>query len=314
MNIIYGKHATATWANLFGGKWTGGNNPANENQKVKEEVGPETGIPEASSRPEREFPWLTEKNIRAAWQSVQRILMSEGVAQKGRPFWQSLLHRFEADAPIRVASRRELDQVSPSPQHQGIILEMAAEWQPPNLAETNAPVNGWLDSLPDERPFLLALDRIQDPHNLGAILRTAEALGVTGVLISAAFASGLSPAVHHISTGASLLLPLKPARNLPRILSQAATAGYQVLVADMAGAPLDDFHGFPDSDTPAGQTNIREKTILVVGSEGYGVSPQVRRAGYSGIQIPMSGFTRSLNASVSAGILISHLQYLKRKP
>ncbi len=165
---------------------------------------------------------------------------------------------------------------------QGIIaLARSAEYLP------------WsqLLELQQEGSLLLALDQVTDPQNMGAILRSAEALGAAGLLITKDRCARLGPAVTRSSAGASELLPVAMEINLARALSQAREAGFQILGADMKGqAPW--------------SLDWRRPTVLVIGAEGQGLRRLSRAACDQLVSVPLKGRTASLNASAAAAILI----------
>jgi 23S rRNA (guanosine2251-2'-O)-methyltransferase len=144
-----------------------------------------------------------------------------------------------------------------------------------------------------DRPgtLVLALDGITDPHNLGAILRSAEQFGVDVVVLPARRSARVNPTVEKVSAGASNYVRTVTVTNLRRALGQLKEAGYWVYGADAAGAPLWD-------------AELQGKTVLVMGSEGKGVSEVVRRECDQLLRIPTSGRVDSLNVSVAAGVLL----------
>ena len=143
-----------------------------------------------------------------------------------------------------------------------------------------------------EPPFVLVLDSLEDPHNVGSLLRSAEAAGVHGVVFPTHRQAPLSPSAVKASAGAIEHLLLSPADDLPAALSDLHSRGLRIAGAD-GGAPLS-----------ARQTDLRGPLAIVVGSEGQGLGPAVRRRCDVFMRIPMKGAVGSLNAAVAGSILL----------
>jgi len=144
----------------------------------------------------------------------------------------------------------------------------------------------------DEAPFVLVLDSLEDPQNLGTLLRSAEAAGVHGVVFPTTRQAPLSPAAVKASAGATEHLMLAPVDDLPAALADLRVRGLRVVGAD-AAAPLS-----------ARQADLRGPVAIVVGSEGHGLAPAVRRRCDLFVRIPMRGAIGSLNAAVAGSILL----------
>ncbi|MFW5996143.1 MAG: 23S rRNA (guanosine(2251)-2'-O)-methyltransferase RlmB [Halanaerobiaceae bacterium] len=144
----------------------------------------------------------------------------------------------------------------------------------------------------DESPFVVILDQIQDPHNLGAIIRTSFAAGVHGVIFPDRRACGITPAVIKSSAGAALHLPLARVTNINYTLDQLKDKGMWIAAADTEGSQV-----YYDCD-------LKGSLGIVVGSEGSGLRRLVRENCDFLLKIPMEGEIGSLNASVAAGIII----------
>lgn len=142
-----------------------------------------------------------------------------------------------------------------------------------------------------KQPFLLMLDSIEDPHNLGGILRTADATGVDAVIIPKRRATGLTSVVAKTSTGAIDYVPVCRVNNLVQTTKQLQKAGFWVFGTDMHG-------------TDYRHWNAQGKTVLVIGNEGKGVAPLLKKTVDETLTLPMIGHVQSLNASVSTGILL----------
>lgn len=144
----------------------------------------------------------------------------------------------------------------------------------------------------DEPPFILVLDSLEDPHNVGSLLRSAEGAGVHGVIFPTHRQAPLSPSAVKASAGAVEHLLLHPADDLPATLTDLRTHGIRIVGAD-GEAPL-----------TARETDLRGPLALVVGSEGQGLGPGVRRRTDALMRIPMKGVVGSLNAAVAGSILL----------
>ena len=142
-----------------------------------------------------------------------------------------------------------------------------------------------------EQPFILIADGINDPHNLGAILRTAECCGVHGVVIPERGGCQVTPAVMATSVGAASVVPVARAGNLAQAIRYLKQAGIFVYSADMAGENCC-------------ATNLTGPIAIVIGSEGFGVSTLVKQLSDGIVSLPMFGKINSLNASVAAGVLM----------
>ena len=183
--------------------------------------------------------------------------------------------------PSRCSLARELEQLCGSPDHQGIVAEV--DPFPYADAET------LLDS---EEALVVALDQVQDPQNLGAICRTAEAAGVTGVVLPERRSAGVTPAVCKASAGAVEHLAIARVRNLADFLGSARDRGAWIYGA-AAEAP-----------DPYTAVDYRGRAVIVLGGEGAGLRPRVRSACDKLVSIPMAGRTASLNVSAAAAVLL----------
>ncbi|MDR0839361.1 MAG: 23S rRNA (guanosine(2251)-2'-O)-methyltransferase RlmB [Oscillospiraceae bacterium] len=191
-----------------------------------------------------------------------------------------------AGAVVVDADRRKLDNMSSSGAHQGVIaLVPAAEYVSiADILET-AKSRG-------EAPIVIVCDEISDPHNLGAIIRTAEASGAHGVIIPKRRSAGLTAIVAKTSAGAAFHLPTARVSNLTAALGELKDAGVWVYGADM------------DAEKTLWETDLTGPAAIVVGSEGEGISRLVKENCDFLIRIPMSGKISSLNASVSAALIM----------
>lgn len=190
----------------------------------------------------------------------------------------------KTDTIINYVSKERLDQLSETHAHQGVIAQVAAyDYSTVDEILARAEEKG-------EAPFLIILDNVEDPHNLGAIIRTANLAGAHGVIIPKRRAVGLTSTVAKTSAGAINYTPVAKVTNIVRTIEELKEKGIWVVCADMGGETMYDL----DLTGPMG---------LVIGNEGEGVSRLVREACDFTASIPMKGDIDSLNASVAAGVL-----------
>ena len=188
----------------------------------------------------------------------------------------------KTDTIINYVSKERLDQLSETRAHQGVIAQVAAyEYSTVEEILARAEEKG-------EPPFLILLDNVEDPHNLGAIIRTANLAGAHGVIIPKRRAVGLTSTVAKTSAGAINYTPVAKVTNIVRTIEELKEKGIWFVCADMGGETMYDL----DLTGPMG---------LVIGNEGEGVSRLVREACDFTASIPMKGDIDSLNASVAAG-------------
>lgn len=191
----------------------------------------------------------------------------------------------KTDTIINYVSKERLDQLSETRAHQGVIAQVAAyEYSTVEEILARAEEKG-------EPPFLILLDNVEDPHNLGAIIRTAEAAGAHGVIIPKRRAASLSFSVSKAAAGALEYLPVARVGNLATTLDELKKEGLWIYGADMDGAPYC-------------ETDYSGPTALVIGSEGHGLGRLVKEKCDFIVSLPMKGQINSLNASVAAGILM----------
>lgn len=189
----------------------------------------------------------------------------------------------EQELTVREVGKPVLDRIADGSPHQGVALEVAPyEYlDPADLLEAPSPVR------------IIALDGIQDPRNLGAILRSAAAFGCAGALIPERRAAGVTVAAWKVSAGAAARIPVARATNLVRALEDYKKAGLFVLGLDA------------DADVELAESNLLDgPLVIVVGAEGAGLSRLVRETCDQIASIPISGATESLNASVAASIAL----------
>ena len=188
------------------------------------------------------------------------------------------------DTIINYVKKERLDQLSETGHHQGVIA-MAASYE-------YATVEDILEKAKEkgEAPFIFVLDNIEDPHNLGAMIRTANLAGAHGVIIPKRRAVGLTSTVARTSAGAINYTPVAKVTNLKQTMEQLKKEGMWFVCADMDG-------------TPYYQMDLKGPMGLVIGNEGEGVSRLIKETCDFVASIPMKGDIDSLNASVAAGVL-----------
>lgn len=194
-----------------------------------------------------------------------------------------------ADVAVERVARNRLDALAAGTRHQGVVAELRGASSLDEAA---------LRTLVEERLtagetlLLLVLDGVQDPHNLGACLRTADAAGVDAVIIPRRHAAGITPAVRKVATGAAESVPLARVERLPRVLDWLHDYGVRVIgTADGA-------------ETGLYETDLTGPVALVLGGEERGMAAAVAERCDAVIAIPMAGSVESLNVSVAAGVCL----------
>lgn len=188
------------------------------------------------------------------------------------------------DTIINFVKKERLDQISETGKHQGVIAYAAAyEYAEVEDILAKAEEKG-------ESPFVIILDNIEDPHNLGAIIRTANLAGAHGVIIPKRRAVGLTATVAKTSAGALNYTPVAKVTNIAKTIEELKERGLWFVCADMGGTNMYDL-------------DLKGAIGLVIGNEGEGVSRLVREKCDFIASIPMKGDIDSLNASVAAGVL-----------
>ena len=188
------------------------------------------------------------------------------------------------DTPVKCVGKERLDQRAETGKHQGVIAYAAAY--------EYAEVEDILEAARQkgEAPFIFVLDNIEDPHNLGAIIRTANLSGAHGVIIPKNRAAGLTAVVARTSAGALNFTPVARVTNIAKTIEDLKKEGIWFVCADMGGTRMYDL-------------NLKGPIGLVIGNEGEGVGRLVREKCDMIASIPMKGDIDSLNASVAAGVL-----------
>lgn len=208
---------------------------------------------------------------------LERVLVAQGAAGPRVQVVIDLAR--QCQVPVRFEPRTALDRLAGTPAHQGVVALGAAK----TYSELEDIAAGGL---------VVVLDGVEDPHNLGAIIRTAHAAGAAGVVIPERRAASLTDVVAKAAAGALEHLPVVRVTNINRSLEQLKERGYWIYGLDERGAE--------DYDHAA----YSEPTALVLGAEGKGLHEQVRRHCDVLVRIPMAGKISSLNVSVAAGIVL----------
>ena len=231
------------------------------------------------------------ETLRAKRRDVFRIQLSEGAQEKGR-LAEILRMAKDRRIPMEKVQRGRLDKIHQN--HQGVVAEVSGYSYSDvvDILEFAGQKN--------EPPLVLLLDSLNDPQNLGTLLRTAEAVGVHGVIIPLAHTVEVTPAVVNASSGASEHL-LIGRSNLAQAIEALKEAEVWVVGLDQSAVPLE-----------VGSRHLRGALGLVVGSEGEGLRQLVRSKCDIVLQLPMRGRIESLNAAV-AGSVALYLAYLARK-
>ncbi len=214
--------------------------------------------------------------------TIDRLFVLEG-SQDG-PVRTIIKEAKKQDTIINYVAKERLDQMAQTGKHQGVVAYMAA-YEYAQVEDMLA-----LAESRGEPPFLILLDEIEDPHNLGAIIRTANLAGAHGVIIPKRRAVGLTATVAKTSAGALNYTPVAKVTNLTAVMEELKEKGLWFVCADMGGELMY-------------KLNLKGPIGLVIGNEGKGVSRLVREHCDMTAAIPMKGEIDSLNASVAAGIL-----------
>ena len=217
-----------------------------------------------------------------AGRPIDKLFVQDGC--KDGPMQTIVREARKHDTVIQFVARERLDQMSDTGKHQGVIAYAAAY----EYADVEDILK--LAEEKGEPPFIFLLDGIEDPHNLGAIIRTANLAGAHGVIIPKHRASGLTATVARTSAGALNYTPVARVTNLANTIEDLKKRGLWFVCADMGGELMY-------------KLNLKGPIGLVIGNEGNGVGKLVREKCDMIASIPMKGDIDSLNASVAAGVL-----------
>ncbi|MGH9612774.1 MAG: 23S rRNA (guanosine(2251)-2'-O)-methyltransferase RlmB [Bryobacteraceae bacterium] len=213
-----------------------------------------------------------------AGHALDRVLIARG---SGGPRMQEIIDLCRtASIPVRFEARESLDRASNGAAHQGVIAYGAAhEYRD-------------LASVVDGAELLVILDGVEDPHNLGAILRTAHAAGANAVLVPERRAVGLTETVARAAAGALEYVPVVRIGNVSKTIEELKKKGFWIYGLDERGERL------------YSETDFARPTVVVLGGEGRGLHQHVREHCDALLRIPMAGPISSLNVSVAAGIVL----------
>jgi 23S rRNA (guanosine2251-2'-O)-methyltransferase len=221
--------------------------------------------------------------LRAAGEGPSELWLAEG-GTRGAAFAELERAARERGARIRTAPRAQLDKLAGTDRHQGVVATVA-DFRYAELEDLPARA-----AAAGAAPLVLVLDGVEDPHNLGAIIRSVHALGGHGVVIPKDRASGVTPVVAKTSAGAVERCPVARVVNVAQAIERLKEAGvWSVALAQ-------------DAERPLASLDLRGPTALVLGSEGAGLRPLVRRSCDFEAKIPMPGELESLSVSAAAAI------------
>ncbi len=222
--------------------------------------------------------------LRASPQTVERLVIADGMNQRVAGELLDLAR--DAKVPVDRADRERLNRLSENGVHQGVLAEVR-DFEYIGLAELiQKAKNSW------RQPLVVLLDGIQDPHNLGAIVRSAHAFGAQGVVIMKDRAVGVTAVAVKSSAGATAHCNVARVTNLSRAIDELKEAGFWTVAAD------------PDGNQVSWGAKLTGPLAVIVGAEGAGVRKGVLGHADFKVRIPMVGQVASLNASVSAGVLL----------
>lgn len=218
--------------------------------------------------------------------SISEVWVQDGA---GRRLGELLAEIEAAGVPVCFKARTALDQIVGDARHQG-VLALIEQRSAPKVAEADLP--DFIEGLAVP-PLLLVLDGVQDPHNLGACLRTADGAGVHLVITPKDNAVGITPVVRKVASGAAETVPLVQVTNLARTLRALQDMGVWLVGADAS----------PESASIY-DTDLSSPIALVMGAEGRGLRQKTRGLCDFVVEIPMAGSVSSLNVSVATGVLL----------
>jgi 23S rRNA (guanosine2251-2'-O)-methyltransferase len=189
---------------------------------------------------------------------------------------------------VRFATEGELTRMAKNPSHQGFVA-ISEDFKTSSLEELIVSASA------KQYPLLLMLDGIEDPQNLGAIIRTADAFGIDGLIIKNRGQVPLNGTVAKVSTGAINYVKVAVVANLSQAIEALKKKGYWIVASD--GSATQEYD----------KVDYKSPICLIVGSEGFGIAPLVMKRSDFLVKIPMKGHVNSLNASVSAAVLLSEI-------
>ena len=218
--------------------------------------------------------------LRARSRKVNRLYLAQG--RTGKALAEIIQAARANNIPLRQVDKQRLDKMYGGSGHQGVVAEVGA------LAYLD--LSDIIDAVTGPRALVLALDGVEDPMNLGALMRSAEAAGANGIVLPRERAAPLTATALKASAGAAEYLPVARVTNLVRALNELKEAGFFVI-----GADADADHSLYDQD-------LNLKLVLVIGGEGRGLRRLVRETCDVIVSIPLAGQISSLNASVAGAV------------
>lgn len=213
---------------------------------------------------------------------VSRLFLQNGT--HGNIVEEILSLARQSGIPVEFKDKQTMERLGATQNHQGVLAE--------TISFSYTPFHRFLEKQNGSPAFFLVLDHLQDPHNLGALMRTASAAGCHGLVIAERRAAQVTPAVVRTACGAAQHLPVARVVNVARCLQECKEAGWWIYGADMTGETL-----YTAAD-------YRVNTVLVLGSEGKGLSRLVKEKCDQLLKVPMKGRLASLNVSVAGALLL----------
>ena len=224
--------------------------------------------------------------------NTNKIFLQKGFTEGHLTDIMSLANEF--GIVYQVVPKSKLDVLVEGAVHQGVVASIP----PYQYSELEDAFN--LAKLREEEPFFIILDGIEDPHNLGSILRTADAVGVHGIIIPKRRSASLTATVAKTSTGAIEHVPVIRVTNLVQVINQLKQQGVWVFASDMEGEDMRSWR-------------TQGSIAVIIGNEGSGVSDLVKKNADGVVTIPMVGHVQSLNASVAAALLMYEVARFRMK-
>lgn len=227
--------------------------------------------------------WLIGKHaieacMKAKRRKIKQILVADKHQTKYAQFLDNCVNN--EHIPVRVADKKELDKRYPNSPHQGIIAEVSQLQQPS------------LEDVLKEATLLLILDQVTDPHNIGAVLRSADAFGCDAVLLPEQNSASVTEVAAKAASGAAETVPVIKVGNITKCLEMLAKEGFWSVGLD------------GQAKAEISQIDMAGKTVIVMGSEGKGLRPLVAKNCDHLAKIPMVGTVESLNISVATGVTL----------
>lgn len=226
------------------------------------------------------------RELLSADRDVDKIYVSAGDREGSIKMLVALA--IEKKIPVVEVERTKLDSLSGGARHQGIVA-MAAEHNYSSVDDILAYAEER-----GEKPFVIILDGVEDPHNLGAIIRSAECLGAHGVIIPKRRAVGLTPTVAKSAAGATEYVRVAKVTNIASVIDELKERGLWIYAADMGG---DDYY----------KTDLKGSVAIVLGSEGSGISRLVKEKCDFTLSIKLHGHVNSMNVSCAAAVLFAEV-------